>query len=98
MSACTHFTNFIGLIGYICVVKVKFPRNISADAKDLLSGLLVKDPTKRLGGGPDDAKEIMAHNFFRSINWTDLNQKKVRFYCYFSLNHYACNLNTNLFS
>lgn len=59
-------------------MQVKFPRSISTDAKELLSGLLVKDPTKRLGGGPDDAKDIMAHNFFRSINWTDLNQKKVR--------------------
>jgi len=58
--------------------QVKFPRTISNEAKDMLGGLLVKDPNKRLGGGPDDAKEIMAHPFFSSINWTDLQQKKVR--------------------
>ncbi|XP_054261503.1 RAC serine/threonine-protein kinase-like [Macrosteles quadrilineatus] len=65
------------LFTLILMEEVKFPRNISIDAKDLLSGLLVKDPTRRLGGGPDDAKDIMAHNFFRSINWTELNQKKI---------------------
>lgn len=57
--------------------KVKFPRTISSEARDLLSGLLVKDPDKRLGGGPDDARDIKSHAFFSSINWTDLYQKKV---------------------
>lgn len=61
------------------LLQVKFPRSISNEAKDMLGGLLVKDPNKRLGGGPDDANEIMAHPFFSSINWTDLQQKKVRF-------------------
>jgi len=62
---------------YVIMLQVKFPRTISNEAKDMLGGLLVKDPNKRLGGGPDDAKEIMAHPFFSSINWTDLQQKKV---------------------
>jgi len=30
-----------------------------------------------LGGGPDDAKQIMAHPFFGCINWRDLELKKV---------------------
>ena len=60
------------------LLQVKLPRTISNEAKDMLGGLLVKDPNKRLGGGPDDAKEIMSHPFFSSINWTDLQQKKVR--------------------
>jgi len=29
------------------------------------------------GGGPDDAREIMQHTFFSSINWKDLEEKKV---------------------
>lgn len=57
--------------------KVRFPRGLSAAAKSLLTGLLIKDPKKRLGGGPDDAQEIMTHVFFSSINWLDLEQKKV---------------------
>lgn len=57
--------------------KVRFPRGLSAAAKSLLTGLLIKDPKQRLGGGPDDAQEIMNHVFFSSINWLDLEQKKV---------------------
>lgn len=57
--------------------KVRFPRGLSAAAKSLLTGLLIKDPKQRLGGGPDDAQEIMSHVFFSSINWLDLEQKKV---------------------
>jgi len=59
--------------------KVRFPIGLSAAAKSLLSGLLIKDPKQRLGGGPDDAQEIMSHVFFSSINWLDLEQKKVIF-------------------
>ena len=32
----------------------------------------------RLGGGPDDAKEIMRHSFFGTIDWQDVYDKKVR--------------------
>lgn len=32
----------------------------------------------RLGGGADDAKEVMSHKFFASINWQDVTEKKVR--------------------
>merc|ERR1712062_943010 len=51
--------------------------NISAEARDLLLGLLVKDPAKRLGGGPTDAKEIKGHAFFENISWDELEQKKI---------------------
>jgi RAC serine/threonine-protein kinase len=50
---------------------------MSHEARELLAGLLVKDPVKRLGGGPEDAKEIMSHVFFANINWTDLEDRKV---------------------
>lgn len=56
---------------------IKFPYSISNEARTLLSGLLKKDPKTRLGGGPEDAKEIMAHSFFSQINWTDLVNKKI---------------------
>ena len=32
----------------------------------------------RLGGGPDDAKEIMQHKFFAGIEWQDVYERKVR--------------------
>lgn len=65
------------LFTLILMEDVKFPRTISDEAKSLLSGLLAKDPLNRLGGGEDDVKEIQAHPFFASINWSDLVQKKI---------------------
>ncbi|XP_029449827.1 RAC-gamma serine/threonine-protein kinase isoform X2 [Rhinatrema bivittatum] len=65
------------LFELILMEDIKFPRTLSADAKSLLSGLLIKDPNKRLGGGPDDAKEIMRHSFFVGVNWQDVYDKKL---------------------
>merc|ERR1712106_884845 len=65
------------LFELILIEEVRFPKNLSRDAKDLLGGLLVKDPTKRLGGGPEDARAVKGHPFFAPINWTDLEKKKI---------------------
>ncbi|KAK2918488.1 hypothetical protein Q8A73_002859 [Channa argus] len=65
------------LFEQILMEEIKFPRTLSADAKSLLSGLLIKDPNKRLGGGPDDAKEIMRHSFFGTVDWQDVYDKKM---------------------
>uniref|UniRef100_A0A8C1EJ53 non-specific serine/threonine protein kinase n=1 Tax=Cyprinus carpio carpio TaxID=630221 RepID=A0A8C1EJ53_CYPCA len=65
------------LFELILMEEIKFPRTLSADAKSLLSGLLIKDPNKRLGGGPDDAKEIMRHSFFTMLDWQDVYDKKL---------------------
>ncbi|XP_044588157.1 RAC-gamma serine/threonine-protein kinase-like isoform X1 [Cotesia glomerata] len=65
------------LFTLILLEEVKFPRFVSNEARDLLSGLLIKDPGRRLGGGPNDAKDIMSHAFFSSIDWSDLVQKKI---------------------
>uniref|UniRef100_A0A7N6B393 Serine/threonine-protein kinase Sgk1 n=1 Tax=Anabas testudineus TaxID=64144 RepID=A0A7N6B393_ANATE len=48
----------------------------SGTAWSLLQGLLEKDGTYRLGS-KDDFNEIKAHNFFSSINWDDLEQKRI---------------------
>lgn len=42
--------------------------------------ILLSCCVSRLGGGPDDAKEIMQHKFFASIEWQDVYEKKVCFY------------------
>ncbi|KAK1886797.1 RAC-gamma serine/threonine-protein kinase [Dissostichus eleginoides] len=65
------------LFELILMEEIKFPRTLSADAKSLLSGLLIKDPNKRLGGGPDDAKEIMRHSYFNAVDWQDVYDKKL---------------------
>ena len=56
---------------------VRFPSKMSDNARDLLTGLLVKEPARRLGGGPEGAKDIMRHVFFETIDWTALQEKKI---------------------
>uniref|UniRef100_A0A8C4UEX3 non-specific serine/threonine protein kinase n=2 Tax=Falco TaxID=8952 RepID=A0A8C4UEX3_FALTI len=65
------------LFELILMEEIRFPRTLSPEAKSLLAGLLKKDPKQRLGGGPNDAKEVMEHRFFAPINWQDVVQKKL---------------------
>ena len=41
---------------------------VSREAKELVSALLVRDPSKRLGA-VNGAEEIKAHPFFRDVSW-----------------------------
>ncbi|OQR66144.1 ribosomal protein S6 kinase alpha-5-like, partial [Tropilaelaps mercedesae] len=53
------------------------PATISSDARDFIEKLLIKDPTRRLGGGSGGSEELKAHRFFRGINWTALAGKQL---------------------
>jgi RAC serine/threonine-protein kinase len=65
------------LFEMILQCSLRFPSRLSPEAKILLSGLLVKDPNKRLGGGPDDYREIQATAFFKPIEWEKLYRKEI---------------------
>ncbi|KAG1928732.1 RAC-beta serine/threonine-protein kinase [Pimephales promelas] len=65
------------LFELILMDEIRFPRTLGPEAKSLLSGLLQKDPKQRLGGGPDDAKEIMQHKFFEGTEWQDVYERKL---------------------
>ncbi|KAL6071210.1 RPS6 protein kinase [Balamuthia mandrillaris] len=56
----------------------RWTREMSEEAVSLMSALMEKDPTKRLGSGPGDAEDIKAHPFFKSIKWDKLLEKKVK--------------------
>lgn len=49
--------------------EVKFPSRLSDIARAVLTGLLIKDPVKRLGGGPKDVQDVRNHPFFATLNW-----------------------------
>ena len=49
----------------------------SDEISDLINQLLNKDPSKRIGTGPDDAEEIKKHPAFAKINWGKLNKKEI---------------------
>ena len=55
-----------------------YPNYMSPCVKDLLERLLQKDPVKRIGTGPDDAKEIKAHPWFKNVNWEAFLKKEVK--------------------
>ena len=52
---------------------------LSSQSQSLLRGLLVRDPTKRLGSGPDGSQKIMDHPFFDKIDWQSLKLCQVSF-------------------
>ena len=58
-------------------VPVKFPKNMNKDDIDLISKLLINDPKKRLGNGPEDASAIKAHSYFKDVNWDKYLKREV---------------------
>ncbi|KAJ4377683.1 hypothetical protein N0V83_000511 [Neocucurbitaria cava] len=58
--------------------KLSLPYYLSADAKDLLTRLLRKEPKKRLGCNmPKDLQTMKNHRFFRKINWKQLEAREL---------------------
>ncbi|XP_043250460.1 ribosomal protein S6 kinase alpha-5-like isoform X1 [Colletes gigas] len=57
------------------------PSHLSPTVQDFILRLLVKDPRQRLGGGPDDARELKEHSFFRKasppFNWQTLERRQI---------------------
>ena len=47
--------------------------NSSQSAKQLMSGLLERDPSKRLGCGENGAEGIRQHHFFFGVDWEALH-------------------------
>lgn len=56
--------------------KLKFPKNVSEAAKNLITGLLERDPKKRLGG--KNWSQIKEHPFFASIDWGKLSRGELK--------------------
>ena len=54
---------------------------IPEEAKDLISKILIKDPSKRLGAGPpgsdNDISHLKSHPFFKGISWNNLYKLNV---------------------
>ena len=47
-------------------------KNIPEEVKDLISKILIKDPSKRIGYNSYDYTEIKNHPFFKGINFNNL--------------------------
>lgn len=55
---------------------LRFPPFLSEPCKNLIVGLLNRDPTKRLGS-KDDVEDIKTHAFFATLNWDKLMKKEI---------------------
>jgi serum/glucocorticoid-regulated kinase 2 len=56
---------------------LRFPDEMPADARSILTGLLTRDPAQRLGS--NGADEIKRHPFFaKAIDWRKLWAKKIQ--------------------
>ncbi|BFZ53818.1 Serine/threonine-protein kinase [Savitreella phatthalungensis] len=55
---------------------LRFPDDVDKDARHLLTGLLTRDPQRRMGAqGPADIKQ---HPFFADVDWRKLMAKKIQ--------------------
>ena len=57
--------------------KLKFPMGFSADAKDLFTRLLRREPKKRLGYHSGDMDVIKNHRYFRGLDWAALERREL---------------------
>ncbi|CAI8609974.1 unnamed protein product [Vicia faba] len=58
--------------------KIKLPPYLTGEAHSLLKGLLQKDPSTRLGSGPNGDEQIKNHKWFRTINWNKLEARELQ--------------------
>ena len=58
--------------------QVKYYKDLSKEAVDILSKFFIKDPEKRLGSGPNGVNDIKSQPFFASINWESILEKKIK--------------------
>ena len=52
-----------------CRAKLGMPQFLSPEAQSLLRVLFKRNPVNRLGHGPNGIESIMAHPFFKTIDW-----------------------------
>ncbi|KAG0230020.1 serine/threonine protein kinase psk1 [Actinomortierella wolfii] len=57
--------------------KLNLPYYLSQDAKDLLTKLLRRTPSARLGSGPNGVQNIKNHRFFRKVDWKKLEAREL---------------------
>ena len=77
-----HQSPFLGededeIYDAILASEPSYPTEMPQDSVSILQKLLVRDPEQRLGSGPEDALEVMRHDFFKGINWDDLYNKRI---------------------
>uniref|UniRef100_A0A8K9X420 non-specific serine/threonine protein kinase n=1 Tax=Oncorhynchus mykiss TaxID=8022 RepID=A0A8K9X420_ONCMY len=61
----------------ILKAKLGMPQFLSPEAQSLLRNLFKRNPTNRLGAGPDGVEEIKRHHFYCTIDWNKLFRREL---------------------
>ncbi|XP_073686415.1 ribosomal protein S6 kinase alpha-3 isoform X1 [Garra rufa] len=61
----------------ILKAKLGMPQFLSSDAQSLLRSLFKRNPSNRLGAGPDGVEEIKRHPFYANIDWNKLFRREI---------------------
>ncbi|KAK1806542.1 hypothetical protein P4O66_005051, partial [Electrophorus voltai] len=61
----------------ILKAKLGMPPFLSSEAQNLLRNLFKRNPSNRLGAGPDGVEEIKRHQFYASIDWNKLFRREI---------------------
>lgn len=70
--------NYITVCNNILKQPVHFPVQFDPSTKSIVNLLLQKDESQRLGSGTRGILDIKDHNYFTSIPWTMLKNKKIQ--------------------
>ena len=73
-----HHSNQQRLLDNILFKDLRFPDGMSKHAKDLLTKLLDRNPTRRLGSGENGVQNIKNHKFFNWIDWEKLANRDIK--------------------
>ena len=57
---------------------IDIPKVISESSRSLISALLQKDPTKRLGYGIKDGTAVKEHIYFKNVDWDKVYSKQIQ--------------------
>jgi len=62
----------------ICRGKINFPASVSASAKAFITGTLITNPMKRLGGGRRGGDEILSNAYLKGIDLIELQAMGIK--------------------
>uniref|UniRef100_A0A6Q2X740 Ribosomal protein S6 kinase n=1 Tax=Esox lucius TaxID=8010 RepID=A0A6Q2X740_ESOLU len=62
----------------ILKAKLGMPQFLSPEVQSLIRALFKRNPTNRLGAGPDGVEEIKRHHFFANIDWNKLYRREIK--------------------